>query len=513
MEYGSDMLHRLNGMFAFAIWDTAKQELFVCRDRVGVKPFYYYQDAQQFCFASEPKAIFAAGIQANLNESNLNEWLIYRYVSGSQTLLKNIQKLLPGHYAVIKPDGSVKQTRWWNLSEQIQKHPTIQQPFSWFENTFDDAVQMRMIADVPVGVMLSGGLDSGSIAASLKHQQYKHIQTFNVGFNNYRYDESVIARQYAEELQFPFHGITVEKSNLFQSVIQATQFYDEPLVHLNDPQILSLAKIAGNQVKVLLSGEGSDECLGGYVRYKVFRLLRYRNGIQTLLKITPDRWKNSRVQKLERYLSSGSISELIMSNGSNYFETDFRKLNLPYLSINNSYRSEIVREAAELYPRDSSRQLLYYDQHTYLQSLNDRNDRATMGASIECRDPFLDYRLMEGVGTLPTNYLLKGRKGKHLLTQTIGKRLPDYILSHQKVGFSVPWQKLIHESDELLYEYQQYLHSDIFERIGLPKESVRLLFAKDTEPLYSQLQLQLFFMYIWHKYYLANYAPQLANAV
>jgi len=506
ITYGPSILHRLNGMFAFAIWDHQKKELFICRDRVGVKPFYFYKDNSQFCFASEPKAIFESGIKAEINSSNINEWLTYRHVAGDQTLLRNIQKLLPGHYAFIKLDGTFTQTRWWNLSDQIRNHPKIEQPLSWFEDTFHNAVKSRMIADVPVGIMLSGGIDSSSVAASLKQSNFNSIHTFNVGFSNYKFDESAIAKHYSQSLNFPFHGMTVEKSDLFKSVIQSTQSYDEPLVHMNDPQILSLSKVAKNHVKVLLSGEGADEFLGGYVRYKVFKYIQHKNFVGAVLAITPERFKTTRIKKLERYIACATTSQLIMSNGANYFEADFKAINLPNLAITNTYREDIVKEAAVLYPKDASRQLLYYDQHTYLQSLNDRNDRATMGASIECRDPFMDFRLMEGLGTVETKYLLKGKKGKYILMQTMGKYLPDYIMNHKKEGFSVPWDELIKQSEELTYEYEQFLLSDIFEWIGFSKETIQKLFAPATNHTFKQLQLQLFFLFIWRKYYLLKYS-------
>lgn len=511
IAYGPSMLHRLNGMFAFAIWDHRKNELFVCRDRVGVKPLYYYIDKHRFCFASEPKAIFAAGVDKSINLQNINEWLMYRHVAGEETLLSNIQKILPGHYAVVKPDGSLKTTRWWNLSERIANHAPINDPYKWFESTFHSSVKYRMVADVPVGVLLSGGLDSSSIAASLKHSGFKDIHTFNVGFNNYENDETPIARKFSDSLGFHFHGMHLEKSQLFQSVIQSTIQYDEPLVHLNDPQILAISGMAKNHVKALLSGEGADEFMGGYVRYKVFRFLRYRGMMSSLLALTPNSLKNSRVKKLERYLAHGEISQLIMSNGSNYFESDFMEIGLPHLAIQNPYRNSIIEEATHTYPNNPSRQLLYYDQHTYLQSLNDRNDRATMGASIECREPFMDYRLMEGLGTLDSNYLLKGAKGKHILLETMRKLLPEYITQYKKVGFSVPWMSLIQESEELSDEYQQFLSSDVFEMIGLPNEAkIKLLnFAKHKVDNYNQLLLQLFFMFIWQKYYLGHHSTQL----
>jgi asparagine synthase (glutamine-hydrolysing) len=507
IAYGHKMLHRLNGMFSFAIWNKAKQELFVCRDRVGVKPLYYYHDKTTFRFASEPKAIFASGIKAQVNTENINEWLMYRFTSGEETLLKDIKKILPGHYAYIKNNGNINPIRWWNLGNQINNHALIKSPIEWFEETFHDSVKYRMVSDVPVGILLSGGLDSSSVAASLRNSNYKGIETFNVGFRDYENDESAIAKKYSNEIGFNFNGIHVEKHDLYQAVVNSTISYDEPLVHMNDPQIYALANHAKTKVKVLLSGEGADEFLGGYVRYKTFKYIGYKSHIKAILKITPERFKTTRIQKLERYLAYGGINQLTLANSSNYFETDFNKIGLNYMGMSNPYRAKILAEAKKLYPKEPERQLLYFDQHTYLQSLNDRNDRATMGASIECREPFQDYRLMEGLGTLDTKYLLRGTKGKYLLKTTMKKYLPKYIMQHKKVGFSVPWKKLIDSSDELKTAYHEFLKSDLFELIGLNNDSKSMLIksTQDKDHLFDQLLLQLFFMYIWKKHYLIQY--------
>lgn len=507
IAYGHNMLNRLNGMFAFAIWNKAKQELFVCRDRVGVKPLYYYHDQKTFRFASEPKAIFASGIKAQVNTENINEWLMYRFTSGEETLLTNIKKLLPGHYTYIKKDGQINPIQWWNLKTQIENHPIIKSPLEWFEETFHSSVKYRMVADVPVGILLSGGLDSSSVAASLKLNNYNGIETFNVGFHDYVNDESAIAKKYSSDIGFNFNGIHVEKHDLYQAVVNSTISYDEPLVHMNDPQIYALANHAKKKVKVLLSGEGADEFLGGYVRYKTFKYINYKSYIKTILKLTPERFKTTRIHKLERYLEFGGINQLTLANASNYFETDFNKIGLQYMGMSNPYRAKILAEAKQLYPKEPERQLLYFDQHTYLQSLNDRNDRATMGASIECREPFQDYRLMEGLGSLETKYLLSGSKGKYLLKTTMKKYLPEYILGHKKVGFSVPWKNLINNSEELNSTYQEFLESDIFELVGLNKSSKNTLiqYSQDKNNLFDQLLLQLFFMYIWKKHYLNQY--------
>lgn len=505
ITYGANMLHRLNGMFAFAIWDNQKQELFVARDRYGVKPFYYFLNQQRFVFASEPKAIFAAGVTKEINNDHVNEWLMYRYVAGEETLLNHIKKLLPGHYAILKTDGTCEINRWYHLGQQILNHAPINNPKQWFEETFHSSVKYRMVADVPVGVLLSGGLDSSSVTASLHHSGFKGISTFNIGFKNYIHDESGIARKFSESLQYPFHSINLEGHELYQTLNQSIYHLDEPLVHMNDPQILAISAYAKKHVKVLLSGEGADEVIGGYVRYKTFKYIGVRNQLSFLLQCTPNKYKNTRIKKLERYLKIGGINQLIMGNAANYFESDFDELGLHYLGITNDYRAKVLQEARQVYPNNPTRQLLYYDQHTYLQSLNDRNDRATMAGGIECREPFQDYRLVEGVGTLDTDWLTTGKKGKRLLLESMKPYLPEYITNFRKVGLSVPWIQLIKESEELSmlwngFTLQPKFNHDLLDQVNLTPIITQINKGEHTH--YEPLVLQYFMFYIWQRNYL-----------
>ena len=507
IEYGSSMLHRLNGMFAFAIWDDQKGELFVCRDRYGVKPLYYAKNNTGFYFASEPKAIFAAGVEKEIAQEHINEWLMHRYVSGENTLLKGIKKLLPGYYGFIKENGTMNLSRWYHLGERIKKHKAITSPKEWFEETFHSSVKYRMVADVPVGVLLSGGLDSSSVAASLHHNGFKDIHTFNIAFKNYVYDESAIARKFSESLHYPFHSIHLEGHDLYDTLNNSIYHLDEPLAHMNDPQILAISSFAKKHVKVLLSGEGADEIMGGYVRYKPFKYIKLRHSLNFILKFTPEKYKGKRLKKLERYLKSGNLNQLIVSNASNYFESDFDELGLQYLGIANPYRAEVISEAQEVYPGDPLRQLLYYDQHTYLQSLNDRNDRATMAASIECREPFQDYRLIEGLGTLDLKWLTSGKKGKRILKEAMQPYLPEYITSYKKVGLSVPWIRQIKESEELLEQWNQFttkpeLNNAVLEKVNIQRVINQI--NKGEYSKYESLVLQFFMYHIWQKNYISN---------
>ena len=500
MTYGASMLHRLNGMFAFAIWDEQKKELFVARDRFGIKPLYYYLDINKFIFASESKAIFATGVAKEVNSANLNEWLMYRYVAGENTLYKGIHKLLPGHTSIIKPNGHIRDTRWYHLGDRILSHAKINNPKNWFEETFHQSVKYRMMADVPVGVLLSGGLDSSSISASLKLSGFIDISTFNIGFKDYVNNESDIAQQFSNSLNYPFHSIKLEGDDLYNTLIQSIHHLEEPLVHMNDPQILAISRYAKKHVKVLLSGEGADEIMGGYVRYKTFRYIGLRNQIYYTLKLTPEKYKNNRLKKLERYLKIGGLNQLIMGNASNYFESDFDELGINYLGISNDYRSRIMQEARLVFPNNPTKQLLYYDQHTYLQSLNERNDSATMAAGIECREPFQDYRIVEGIGTLNTNWLTAGKKGKKILFETMKHHLPENITSFRKIGLSVPWIKQIKESESLSELWNSFIISHKFNQEILDKVDLKPAIAsinKGESSHYEPLVLQYFMYYIW----------------
>ena len=192
IKYGSEMLDKLNGMFSFAIWDNQEQSLFIARDRLGVKPLYYSDLNGQFMFASEQKALLEAGIPKDVDEDQLDELLLYRFTSGEDTLMKHISRLLPGHFLIIHK-GRITISRWWNLSEKI-KNNRLQlpnDPFEWFEETFKSSLNYRMISDVPVGVLLSGGLDSSSVVAALNQIGHKNLSTFTVGFEEKSFELNV----------------------------------------------------------------------------------------------------------------------------------------------------------------------------------------------------------------------------------------------------------------------------------------------------------------------------------
>jgi len=504
--HGLKILSRLSGMFAFVIWDKRERKMIAVRDRMGVKPLYYSFYNETFYFGSEQKALFTAGVPLKMAQNGMEEYIFNRFVAGENTLYENVKKVLPGHILTIHESGKITNDKWWDLKEEIQNQPKINHPVDWFRETFDDSIRLRMVSDVPVGVLLSGGLDSSSILASLNHQHFKDIQTFNIGFKEKEHNESHLAKNMAEKFDYEFHTMQLEDHALFDKLMSSTYYQDEPIMHLSEPHILALAQLAKPKVKVLLSGEGADELMGGYVRYKALKYPSILKAIATIGHMDYFTTK-PRFEKLARYSQIEDFDDLILYNGSNIYPKDIAQtfgINHP---PKNEYRNQILADAKELYPNNLRRQALYFDQHTYLCSLLDRNDRCTMGASIECREPFLDQRLIAGLGSLDDKWLFKGKKWKYILKSAMASRLPDEILKFKKVGLSVPWGDYLIKSPEFIDELESFAKSDLFKMSYFDSiDSQKLVsnFKKGDTKLIPYI-MPLFMMHIWQKTYVTQF--------
>ncbi|WP_367757525.1 asparagine synthase (glutamine-hydrolyzing) [Flavobacterium sp. WC2430] len=504
--HGSKMLHRLNGMFAFAIWDKLKKQLTVVRDRMGVKPLYCSFYNESFYFASEQKALFTAGLPLKVAQDGIEEYIFNRFVAGDNTLYENIKKVLPGHIMTIHEGGKVVNEKWWDLITEIQNQPRIENPIEWFRETFDDSVKLRMVSDVPVGILLSGGLDSSSILASLNEQKYKNIETFNIGFKEEEHNESHLAKMLTEKFDYRFNTLKLEDQDLYENLVKATYFQDEPIMHLNEPHLLAISELAKPKVKVLLSGEGADELMGGYVRYKALQFPSILSSISSIGSLGGFE-KKPRYEKLIRYAKISKKQDLIMYNSCNIYPEDISKVYGIHNEPKNEFRRKTYKEAKELYPDNLRRQALYFDQQTYLRSLLYRNDRATMGASIECREPFLDQRLIAGLGSLDDKWLFTGKKGKFILKTAMENRLPEAILKFKKVGLSAPWGDYLVKSPAFKDELESFSKSEIFkipylENINSAK-LIKNLQQGDTR-MVSYI-MPLFMMHIWMKSYTTKF--------
>ena len=444
------MLARLNGMFAMAIWDAKERTLFLARDRLGVKPLYYTYEGGTLRFASEEKALFVDQRATAFDAGTWEELLCFRYVAGERTPFVGVRRVLPGHY-VLWRNGQLQTTRWWHLADrarEIREHPP-EDAARWFRESFDDAVNLRRISDVPVGVLLSGGLDSSSVAASLAGQSGSTVDSFTVTFDEPGYNEGPAARQVAERWRLASHEVRIAPDQLLSRLLHASWLNDEPLVHGNELHLQAISAYAKPIVTVLLSGEGADETLGGYVRYRPLlypRLLRFA---RTVVPRLPSALSlNGRMRKLDRFLGLGSNDAFTLYNACDVLPMDLHHVGMRP-SAHFSYREVMLAESKALYPNEPCRQAMYADQHTFLCSLLDRNDRMTMGSSIECRVPFLDYRLVEGLAALPTATFLSNWRGKAMLRRAVGERLPKAVLRRPKWGFGVPWAQHMRQVPEL----------------------------------------------------------------
>jgi asparagine synthase (glutamine-hydrolysing) len=430
MEYGPEMLSRLNGMFAIAIWDRVDKSLFLARDRMGVKPLYYTEYENRFYFASEEKAFFVAGVPCIFEEKVWHEILFFRYIAGELTPYRNIKRLLPGHYMLINEKG-LSTNRWWDLRKSVSHS-------SNFRELFDESIRLRLISDVPVGLLLSGGLDSSAMTAVTSLQAGTGVNSFTVRFYEKKYDEGLIAHEVAQKCGAQYHEQYILPSDIPSLLQDATWYLDEPLIHGNDPHLLSISRYAKPRVTVLLSGEGADEVLGGYVRYRPFLYPGLLNIAHPIFRSMSNTFpSNERLRKAAEIFLIGDSSASVLFSSADVFPDIVKKI--PSWDEVFGYRMGIIKEAEEFYPGELVRQVMYYDQHTYLQSVLDRNDRMTMGASIECREPFLDVKLVEWAAHLPTRQHFNIWAGKKTARRAMRGLLPESVLRHKKWGFGVPW--------------------------------------------------------------------------
>lgn len=497
---GPRMLPRLNGMFALAIWDTHERRLFLARDRLGVKPLYWARHDGALWFASEQKALFAAGVPKTFDPSTWEELLCFRFTGGVRTPFCGVEKLLPGHWLSWR-EGEVTIRRWWNLGERVRalrdRRPRNEE---WFEETFDEAVALRRISDVPVGVLLSGGLDSGSIVASLAARTQEHLATFTVRFGAEGYDESALAREVARHWEAEYHDLQVQPRDLLSQLTRASILRDEPLAHVNELHLWLLSAMAKPFVTVLLSGEGADETLGGYLRYIPLRnldtLRAAASSIAALQRLFPF---NRRLRKTVRFLQLGSTQDFVLYNPCDVLPHELRHIGLEP-SDTFPLRREMLDEATAIYPDEPVRQAMYVDKHAFLVSLLDRNDRMTMGASIECREPFLDYRLVEALAATPTDALFGPVRGKAMLRRAVRDRLPLSVRRHRKWGFGVPWSHYFRHVPELrqligMLPTLEPVRSGPFVRQRVRAVVDRFLSGDDRD---DALVFQLAMIAIWH---------------
>ncbi len=421
-RHGLEGLDALNGMFAVALWDQASRQLHLVRDRMGVKPLYYYWDGRVFAFASEIKALFELpALDLTIEPRAIWDYLTFRYVPGPGTVWKHVQKLPPAHRLTISPGGLAPHvSRWWDVPAPASPRKVDEaEVTAEFGRLFTDAVKRRMVADVPVGIMLSGGLDSSAVAAVAVESHGKHLKTFAVSFRDSpATDERAYARTVARHIGSDHSEVEFGEREFLDFLPDFVRFTDEPMADLASVPLYYVSKLARQSVTVALSGEGADEILAGY---------------------DFDRWVASRAPEF------GDLrSEAVPPHMTNYMDSSAKRaLFLEAVEFPDSL--DVVRghlsHAGARHPLD---QILHlYCQDWLVEDLLMKADRMSMANSLELRTPFLDYRLVEWAARTP----LWAKVGpdaagnwstKHVLRQFASSLLPVEIIQRPKQGFPVP---------------------------------------------------------------------------
>jgi asparagine synthase (glutamine-hydrolysing) len=459
-EYGEDCVHHLRGMFGFAIFDTRLKRLFCARDRLGIKPFYYTLGSGQFGFASEIKALFQLpGIRPVLNRKILPEFLALGYISSEETMFDGIKKLMPGHRLTLNlssDTGELRTEKYWDLDTSRVSAPRNENEcVTLFRDLFDETVRTHLMSDVPLGVFLSGGLDSSAIAASMASLRKDRIQTFSVGYAEDRFSELPFARIAAKHIGAEYNEVILGPEEFFAKLPQLIWHEDEPIVWPSSVALHVVSQLASQKVKVVLTGEGGDEMFAGYLKYRVSLWNMsagpaYWNTVPTAVQSWVRRLLASRAlpDYLRRKLRHSflyypqTFEKLYFDNFYSVFPQDEQPQLLTDAVAAELRASNAYANSMRFFSHQESKplldRLLYLDIKTYLVELLMKQDQMSMSTSLESRVPFLDHKLVEFAMGLPSDLKVRNMSGKYLLRRAMAGRLPDEILNRSKKGFPTP---------------------------------------------------------------------------
>jgi len=451
-EYGYHCVDHFNGMFALAIWDRSRRRLYLARDRIGIKPLYYWFDEGRLVFGSELKAIMLhPSVPATVDPTSVDQFLTLEYIPRSRSILKDVFKLEPGHYLTFE-QGRLEKVEYWDL--QPRDHPGDERRSAeTLLELMTDAVGLRLISDVPLGAFLSGGIDSSSIVALMSRAQKDKVRTFSIGFDDQTYNELPWARLVAKEFQTESYEKTLSP-DILGLAIKLGRHLDEPIADFSIFPTYLVSELARSQVTVALSGDGGDEIFGGYETYRAERLSRYYNLLPALLRndvvpwamtrVRPRAAKKGLVNKTKRFVEGAAMPNHWQHMRWMQFMRDKDRGDLYRQDLFESIdRDELAREVRDLFGRVSAYEPLaqqqYLDIKTYLpDNILTKVDRMSMAVSLEARVPMLDHRLVELAWSLPEHWKLTAATSKVILRKAMSGLLPTEVLTKPKEGFSIP---------------------------------------------------------------------------
>lgn len=443
IKWGKACLDKLNGMFAFAIWDKVEQELFIARDRLGVKPLYYAQVNGAFVFASEIRSILSSDlVEAKIDQNNLCEYLRFLNISTPKTLIENVVQLCPGQYLVYK-NNELKISTYWSLIDKPKPNGlNYSGLLSACKSHFVDSVKSRMVADVKVGAFLSGGIDSSAVVAVMSELSEEPIETFSIVFNEKQYDESEYSQIIADKYKTKHTAFLMKPEDLIPNLDPFFKSMDNPTVDgINTYMISKL--VAKTGIKVVLTGIGGDELFAGYVSFErwksfqkfawVFKLPLFK----PMLSVVNTFNKSRASLKLSDMFAAKNteLSDFYANSRSVYFSNE-----LSYLLENPQIKNDswLDLDQTKEFPILSQYSIAELSHYT-LDVLMKDTDQMSMAWALEVREPFFDYRFIEFALNVEDQYKFKKGSPKHLFVEAMGDLLPSEIVNRSKKGFTFPW--------------------------------------------------------------------------
>ena len=462
-EYGPDCVQHLRGMFAFAIWNRDTKTLFIARDRLGIKPLYYKLTRDRLLFGSEIKALLGYGtIRPEFNRAALSEFLAFGFLSGDDTFYSGVRKLAPGHTMTVTSDGKTDIRQYWDLdASHVHESRDEKYYVDAYRELLEGAVQSHLMSDVPLGVFLSGGVDSSAVAALMTKIRREPIETFSVGYTEQAYSELPFAHMVAKHIGSVHRDVLVSEQDFFGALPHLIWHEDEPIVWPSSVSLYFVARLARERVTVVLTGEGSDETLAGYTRYAftlknaaldcvyrsvtpqaLRRLVRNTVATSSLLGATLRRklehtFLGKDGEAWDSFYFDNFLTAFSGAEQSGLLAEEFALQYAPATAYNNvlAYWERSAQQAGG----EMLQRLLYTDIKTYLVELLMKQDNMSMAASIESRVPFLDHVLVEFATRIPREVQISGLAGKRILKKAMEDLLPHEILYRPKLGFPTPW--------------------------------------------------------------------------
>ncbi len=479
-EYGDECVHRLNGMFSFAIWDSSRDRLLLARDRLGVKPLYYYHDATLLAFGSEIKAILQCkDVPRHINFDALNAFLTFEYIPAPLSILQGIYKLPPGHF-LIAQNGTISVKQYWDMAYDVSGPlKTEQELEEELYALLEDSTKLRLISDVPLGAFLSGGVDSSTIVQIMANMMDQPVKTFSIGFDDSSYNELRYARQVAKLFGTDHYELTI-KPEIVNLVEHFCQYLDEPLGDVSVFPTYLVSQLARQHVTVVLSGDGGDELFAGYDWYLANKLDGFYQKLPAMVRkmlfqvmhsLRPTSQKKGFINKLKRFVEGAALDPSLQHYRWNIFLSDVTRHQLYSTDVTGALgrrkaEDRFVQHLTRVKEADPLWQQEYADIKTFLvDDVLVKVDRMSMAHSLEARTPFLDYRVVEYAARVPSRQKIRGLETKWLLKRCMEKKLPHDILYRKKEGFSIPMKNWLRQ--ELRPLMEDTLSSNRIKKEGL----------------------------------------------